>query len=342
MRSAILYILFVLSIMHIHAKQNTSPTISNPSATLNNGIITISFICETNKYNSGFNYEEILIPILKNEANTMELPAIIAQGRHEQILMKRKIRSGEFINEFPNAIYIKKGASYAYNIEMKYEPWMNHSSLSIYSFRRGCCKTEPINNQLILDNIILEPAKTIPERISTAPVEPEMMKRFFKIHFKVSEATILPDFGNNQKVLSEIDNLITAQLKEDNKTRLQEIIITGHVSPEGPYKFNYELGQRRADALKHYICNRYPSINQSMIITKNGYIDWNYLVQLIEESNLTNKQDLVYIIKNTSPESDIESKIQLLDSGATYQKILKNIYPLMRIDSGIEVRLKYK
>lgn len=339
MRRLLLFIFFLSVLYSAAAKQKKAVMIDNPKATLNNGTVNVSFHGYIDKHAYGHNYEAILCPVIVNGSDTAFLPPIAAQNRHERILMKRQLRAGDYIAISPDVIYVRKDESFTYNVQLPYQKWMNHSDLLVYFQRKGCCNIENIGNNQLLNDIVFE-APQVKEPVISKPVAIlEERTETFKIQFKVAQAEILKDFANNAEELSRIDRVINAQNEPEAISKLKEIVITGHVSPEGSYSFNYDLAQRRADALKSYIINKYPEVPASIISAKNGFIDWSYLITLVEKSDMKNKQALIDIIQNTDPQSDIEAKIQKLDGGKTYRYLLQHIYPSMRVDSGVKIYL---
>lgn len=339
MRNGILTLFLILGVFSASAKQDNMVLLNNPVASLKDGLIHVSFEGSIDKHASGHNYETVVTPFLKNGADSIELPAIVAQSRHTRILMKRQQTAGEFIPVASDIVYVNKGDLFLYNVSIPYEKWMNHSDLIISSYEKGCCKLELMAKKIMMSDIVFERPQMI-EPVKIIPViTTETRTESFQIQFKLAEAKVLRDFGNNAVELERIDQVIKGQNDKESVTLIKEIIITGHVSPEGDYTFNYNLAQRRADALKDYIINEYPNISSGLISTKNGLIDWRYLVELLERSDLSNRQEVIDLIQNTYPQSDIETKIQKLDGGKTYRFLLNNIYPVMRIDSAVKIYL---
>ena len=83
------------------------------------------------------------------------------------------------------------------------------------------------------------------------------------LDFPVSKAVIQPEFMNNHKELMNIHAMFD-KIQNDKNLTVTGISIEGFASPEGPLKFNEQLSQKRAEALKNYLTTNEKSSRQTL------------------------------------------------------------------------------
>jgi outer membrane protein OmpA-like peptidoglycan-associated protein len=160
------------------------------------------------------------------------------------------------------------------------------------------------------------------------------------IQFRQNETTLDENFRDNRAALNELVNVVT-RLENAADSRISYILIDGHVSPEGGAAVNLPIGQQRALAVKRYLERRI-GLPPSRIVAHNGYIDWEYLKQMVLDSDMYEKYQVIDIIDNV-PEWDARRKIgrlgqiMLLHGGTTYRYMLREFFPKMRNATYIKV-----
>lgn len=340
MRSIILTVL-LLSFVSLSAQTSKKMLLNNPQITNNEGLVQVKFSGYVGKSFTGRNYEVVLLPVLINGTDSTVLTPIVAQSRHNQILRERKIYSGDLSSSFPDAVFLRKGKKFTYSTVFPYEKWMNGSHLKIVAFQDGCCKSDFLGSETILNPIILEtemPEAFVPEPpvVKTAIKE----EQSFMIEFKVSSSTLLKDYANNKFEIERLNNLLNEQVAQNSSMQLDRIEIVGFASPEGPIEFNKQLAERRAITLKNYIQQNYPAIHSDKISIKNGDIDWSGLIKLVELSDLKNKEQVLNIIRSSQNGPELTQKLRAIDKGETYLYLLTTIYPKLRFVYAINIYYK--
>ncbi|MDR2894474.1 MAG: hypothetical protein LBU97_03320, partial [Alistipes sp.] len=118
------------------------------------------------------------------------------------------------------------------------------------------------------------------------------------IDFEVNGTEILPDFRNNEEELARLHHLLRS-VQNTPGAVLKGVSIEGHASPEGNYEANEWLSYARMQALKTYIVRNFDiRIAPSQIRTSWGAEDWNRLAELVRESNIAHKEEILNIIRN--------------------------------------------
>lgn len=340
MRSIILTFL-LLFMMSAFAQSSKKMLLNNPQVTENNGMVEVKFSGYVGHHFVHRNYEVVLLPVLVNGNDSVVLTPIVAQNRHNRIIRERQLYAGDFSSNFPDAVFLNKGKMFTYTTVLPYEAWMNGSTLMISAYKDGCCRSESLGQEEILSPVMLKvPETVVPVVELPAPKELVKAEQSFMIEFKVSSSVLLNNYANNQNELDRLNNLLNQQVSQDSPLKLDRIEVVGYASPEGPIEFNKQLAEGRALTLKKYILKNYPIIPSDKIVIKNGDIDWNGLVKLVDRSDLKNKEQVINVIQNNEKNSDLTRKLSELDNGNTYIYLLTNIYPKLRFVYAINIYYK--
>ena len=105
------------------------------------------------------NYSLMIIPVLKNGAHRLEMPAVVVQGNRAAKAASRHKMAKSHRSGSENAVLARNGETVKYKYSFEYQPWMSGSSLVFDAVSVGCCSSTHINIGLIADYILVEPAK---------------------------------------------------------------------------------------------------------------------------------------------------------------------------------------
>ena len=112
--------------------------------------------------------------------------------------------------------------------------------------------------------------------------------------------------------------------------------MVGFASPEGTLKFNTELGDGRANALREYIQREMPHLKDEQFYIINGVENWDGLRRMVAESDMKDKDAVLNIIDTESGEKR-KRALKQLNWGTTYYYMLKNFYPQLRMACYVAV-----
>lgn len=118
------------------------------------------------------------------------------------------------------------------------------------------------------------------------------------INFRVNRCVIDSTYMDNGHRLATLDQLLDS-IRQDSTLHILRLTLSGAASPEDSYQHNLRLAEGRLEALEEYITGRV-EIPDSLIVREDGYIDWHYLKERVEASNLTLKNQIVDIINSES------------------------------------------
>lgn len=277
-----------------------------------------------------------ITPVLrsKDDKKSNVFKPIYIYGRRREIVNERN-------NDLPTDAYKsfrrknKTEQSVSYVANIPFMTWMMMSNLELHVDLCGC------GNKLEGDREMMSVAELNVERYTmksplVAFVTPkvEAIKTRSEegsafLDFPVNKVTIFPDYRSNPSELAKIRKTIDL-VKNDKNTKITEITITGYASPEGSYESNGRLAQGRSEALKKYVLSRY-DMNDNLISVSSVAEDWVGLRQYVENSDLSQKDRILFIIDKMDADYDAKERgIKAIDGGRPYATLLRDCYPALR------------
>lgn len=276
-----------------------------------------------------------LTPLLTDGEHNVALQDIIINGRRRQ---KAYLRGLAIERKAPDAIVIpyEKREVLTYTQVIPYEPWMANAAFNLVENLCGCGNAnEMIAQELITNDVSTEAKRLAAMMPIVAYIQPavevvKMRSDQYEAHldFPVNKFVILPEFMNNQKELTSIHSMFD-KIQNDRNLTVTQISIEGFASPEGPLKFNEQLSQKRADALKTYLATK-EKVPANLYKVTFGGENWAGLVAALEASSMKDKETFLNIIKNTTDDVRRKKEIMSVGGGAPYRMMLKEIYPGLR------------
>ncbi len=259
---------------------------------------------------------------------------VVGDSRHKQIQRNKLLRNAQgvvydIVNRPEESIYARKGDIVAPHYEIDFEPWMRRGELRLYMQRYGCAscpsalvayQSEPIH----LDSYSLG-------RYEYAFIRPadEQTKEYKKsfdsyVSFRYDSSELLFTSENSAE-LERLNRFIVASQQEEG-VRLSSLAIVGYASPEGTANYNQRLSEYRAQALYDYVQQRFPNLVATVEVAGAGE-DWSRLRELVSESSLDNKTQVIQIIDDVPSDVKRDKAMRQL---ANYNHLLADYYPLLR------------
>lgn len=271
----------------------------------------------------------IYTPILAGEGGSVEMRRIVVNGRNAAIKEmrepSRRVSDAETFN-------YKRGASEKVKISgvFPYEKWMDLSHVYICEDLCGCGVLQS-QARLNIGEFDNRPAPA-PVMTFVAPKAEAVKARDEKgsafVDYVVNKTNILPDYRSNRKEIAKIVATIDL-VKNDPNVSITEINIHGYASPEGTYANNTRLAEGRALSLKDYVKGLY-TLPDKLFTSNATPEDWDGLRNLVEKSNLTEKNEILQIIDNKQLEPDAREMEIRKRFPQTYAYMLKEWYPGLR------------
>ena len=167
-----------------------------------------------------------------------------------------------------------------------------------------------------------------------------------EIAFALGSSVLNAEIGTNKATLASFTQNIN-ELLQDSTVTIEKITITSKASPEGGVAYNKHITQKRSNSVRAYI-KEHINIPETLFVINNIGTEWNILQDLVAESNIEKKSEILYIINNVPEETWVKVKstdrwLTLTDSrnkhlmdlhfGIPYRQMEKDIFPEMRSSS---------
>ena len=154
-----------------------------------------------------------------------------------------------------------------------------------------------------------------------------------RIHYRVAKTYIDKSYMENDTALQRIVEW-AEERQRDSMVDVVSVEFCGACSPEGSVPFNHYLSSTRLTRLENYVRKRV-DIPEDIIVRNDNYIAWGELEQMVAESDIENKDDILAILRseNTSTGEQLDSRIYALramDNGKTWRLIFNRYYAHLR------------
>ncbi len=156
------------------------------------------------------------------------------------------------------------------------------------------------------------------------------------LDFAVGRSEIVAGFEDNAAELKMLDELV-ASVKGNPDATITGIIITGYASPEGTWQLNKTLSEERAAALTDYIETQY-GFPASIFTTTGEGEDWATLEKLVADSDITQRDEILNIIRSEGIFDGREADLMRLAGGGPYRQMKAEMFPKLR---RVEYELLY-
>ena len=285
-----------------------------------------------------------LTPVLVSEDGSREaaFPPIVIDGgtRNRVYLRAQRLESVELppYHDESSQVIIRrrngKEQSYDYCATTPYERWMLDGHIELREEVHGCVNCGEGRSEESLPGSVLP--EFIPDyRLDTGAPAPEPVKvraetRTARLQFLRDSYKILPDLKNNRAELDTVSHSILL-VKNNPDVTITGIYITGYASPEGTVAHNLRLSENRALALGDYI-SRQDQIDPELLhVTWKGE-DWEGLRAALDRfPGLLKRDEVLRIIDECTGDRDAcEKKLQQIEPPTIYQRLLNEVYPLLR------------
>ncbi len=293
-----------------------------------------------------------ILPYLTTADSThcVEMPLALVNGKTKARLFKRREKYGNYhlLANYPTYKIDKKrkrDITFRYVCSVPYEIWMDTAALHIRQILGSCANVE---QWFVLEDVAqahLTPYIAYEVQPQLKLIRPEKEIKVLSregsayLDFQVGRSEILPDFRRNPQELAKI-NEVLSQVKNDKDFEISTLYITGYASPEGSWQSNDRLSYEHAQSLQRYIRDRF-HIPGPLISAQNVPEDWERLVQMINEGEMSGKYQVLDIIETVSDPDVREARLRVLNGGAPFRYMLNEMFPaLRRVEYKVEFTVK--
>ena len=119
-----------------------------------------------------------------------------------------------------------------------------------------------------------------------------------------------------------------SRVLQDPSKELMQVWVCGSTCPDGLWAENVALSQARTDAAATYLSD-VTGIPESKIHKESLNEDWDRLAELVTESDIPYKYEILYIIR-TKNWGERKTALQKLDGGKVWKTLQKDFFPKLR------------
>lgn len=271
----------------------------------------------------------IITPHFTAQGNDYTLTPIIVQGKKYNEIEQRLLLLEGTPLDHPEAkryMATRDEMQIPIQAQVPFQTWMPNAKFTLSYVMEACDETAILPEQTLSDGVIYIPLGPGPVRVKYVQTTVTHKKEgFARFYYPVNRYNVDPALYNNRAQLDSMTNLIR-QVMSDSLMHFSRIVITGICSPDGSWKYNEILAKERANDIKNYLANTL-KIDDALITTNYIAEDWNGLIQLIKESSMANKEQVLDIIDRISDDDQREIALRKLPQ-YTYMK--QNFYPQLR------------
>ena len=150
------------------------------------------------------------------------------------------------------------------------------------------------------------------------------------LYYRINESELDASYRDNSIILSQIDSIIA-------NYEVANIDVCASASPDGATSANEKLAQERLNSFVDYLVST-GRLSADQIKTTRSFVNWDGMGQLVGQSQLSDKEEIVIILNNevaTDAHRVDQRIIQLkrLNKGKTYQELRTSIFPHLRYSS---------
>ncbi len=256
---------------------------------------------------------------------------------------------GEKSKNTGNKINQKAGGSFTYTDKIAYTPDMKVADLMIKATGTKGTKTKDLGSVKVADGTIVTPLlvqpaeRTIIAKDNFQRITPANFDG--TIYYLVNTSNVNPSFKvkqcdiSNKTQLAELDSVL--KVLTVAPYNLKGVSIMGYASPDGKESINADLAENRSKSSAKYVATQMSNMMSKQTKTKVKISpdstmftrsvtneDWGGFQQLMQESSLPQKDQVLRVVaSNSDPEA---REMEIKKMGKSYDDIADGIMPKLR------------
>jgi len=157
------------------------------------------------------------------------------------------------------------------------------------------------------------------------------------VHYPQGRSVFITGIDMNAMELSVLDDFIRGALS-DSMVYVRRIRMIGYCSIEGEYSQNERLARRRAEGMRDVLRSSYPELETFPITVSWVPEDWETLYNLVNESDLSEREEIKAIIQKNKMHATGKDLLRKLNGGKPYKQLTEQFLPLLR---RVEICVEY-
>lgn len=320
-----------------NAAPDATPRVVSSSLQRRGDRMEINLVFDYRNLEIGRNGQLTLTPAIVTSHERVTLSPLVLEGKVRSKVNRRQetLKGGPAFEQENAPVTVaplrkrmraKAPARLRYASSVPYREWMDGADLVIdrtaevcgKSYRYGAWKLASYQAPLPARLSLIVPSDTASNHTGHFTAY---------IHFPLDRYELLTEFSNNASELARIDSLAAA-VRDGNPSPVR-IAICGYASPEGPYEYNERLSWNRAQTVRRYLSEKYPS-GANLFTLTNVPEDWDSVRRWVAASHIANKDQVLNILDGTPYPDKRDAELRAIDGGRTYRMLLSEVYPPLR------------
>ena len=296
-------------------------TVTPEILTLNNGIVAADI--------------NVTFPVKYFNAKAVikVTPVIVFDGG--EVAGAAKYLQGSKVDENYTVIDKKNGGNFTQHVEFPYDPRMDKCALQLRAEIKcpgGKCKEFTLVN-LNTGAIPTKEQAALQKDLKYSDLMAPMANNYKKVTTVVDKTDLL--YAINSSVVTKKNekkaNLdafkanVDAKLQNDRAT--QNIAVKGYASPDGPVKFNDKLSKSRSESGKKVVAKLLKDSGLDIDAAAYGE-DWDGFKELVEKSNIKDKNLILQVLSLYNSPAERESEIKNMSS--VFNELKEEVLPELR------------
>lgn len=272
----------------------------------------------------------VFIPMIVNQDDTLQMPAVEVMGRKRYIYYQRNHQTAT-----PQPLVVERrkngtAQTIAYGFSTPYHSWMDNSQLVIGQDVCGC------NQAILAEGLLCPMGEALMGEMQplyayiqpkAEPIKARQEKGTARLQFNINKANINTNLGNNSAELDKMRKTIDL-VSNDPDVRITSILLHGYASPDGSYANNDKLAANRTQAVYDYLRSIYPLQNKLFQFSSTAE-DWQGVHNYVEKNTFVQK-DIVLNIINSDMQPDEKERTIAAKAGEAHRHLINNVYPSLR------------
>ena len=309
--------------------------VGNVEMSSGNGLFTLSMDLDLSDIVPDRNTVATLVPVLSHGDQSCELRPVGIFGRGQFYQLAREKRQADPLEQYQFRSS-KNPGKLAYTDTIPYEEWMDGATVRIDTRLTGCCGKliDSGTGYDLLKYLEPDPEPIVfePEYIYVKPEAETVVKERSVsgeayVTFKAGASQVLTDYQDNASELAKIRSTVES-VHSDEDIIITAMTLTGYSSPEGKYKKNADLSQKRTDAIRTYLSKLY-NLPKGICKSESVAENWDGLrAAVVNDTELEHKDEILGIIDADIDPDAKETKLKAYKKD--YQHLLNDVFPMLR------------
>ena len=146
-----------------------------------------------------------------------------------------------------------------------------------------------------------------------------------EVHFRWDKHDLDMEYMGNDASMARFARII----EHIGPEYIDSVVIVSQSSPEGPYKYNVRLSERRAATMRGYVLENFPVLSGKLHVHPDGE-SWEQLRWYVECDTVLDEAAKKRILAVIDADVNIETKKWRMGRLPTYNYLLRTYYPRIR------------